>query len=261
MKIIDCFTFYNELEMLFFRLTELYDVVDYFVIVEAAHTHSGKEKGLFFSENKNKYSKFLDKIIHVVVSDMPNTDNSWDNENYQRNCIDRGIKVLKLSDEDLIIISDCDEIPDVNTLSTIKNNNIILDDSHSLQMDMYYYNMMCRGDKWYRAKIIPYNKYKNINLPEEIRMKYPSPKILLQGGWHFSYFGGIEFIKNKIQNFSHQEFNNETYLDDEKIKKQIENCDDLFFRENENFHNFKKISIDENTYLPINYKLLLQNDN
>ena len=249
MKIIDCFTFYNELDMLFLRLTELNDVVDYFIIVESTHTHAGHEKDLFFLVNKNRYNGFLHKIIHIVVDDMPNTSNAWDNENHQRICIDRGIKKIELNDNDLIIISDCDEIPDSNTLKIIKTTG--LNDTHSFEMDLYYYNMTCYVSKWYNSKIIPYSNYKHINNPEQIRMSHIN-KVIKNGGWHLSYFGNVEFIKNKIVNFSHQEFNNPSCVNDE-ISTKIENNKDILNRDIE----FIKIEIEDNKYLPINYRLIL----
>ena len=124
-------------------------------------------------------------------------------------------------------------------------------------MDMYYYNLECRGQDyiWRHAKILKYNNYRENNDPQDIRMKYvPGFK---NGGWHFSYFGDIDFIKNKIKNFSHQEFNNSNYLDDKKIQEQIDNCDDLYFRDNVNNHNLKKIKIKDNNNLPQHYKMLL----
>ena len=71
MKIYDCFTFYNELDLLEMRLEILSDSVDFFVLVEANKTHSGREKELFFQDNKERFAKFSEKIIHVVVEDMP----------------------------------------------------------------------------------------------------------------------------------------------------------------------------------------------
>jgi beta-1,4-mannosyl-glycoprotein beta-1,4-N-acetylglucosaminyltransferase len=93
MKIIDCFTFYNELDLLTYRINLLYNIVDYFIIVESTHTHVGKEKILYFNENKHLFDKFTDKIIHIIVDDFPykypnvNIDNNdaWCNEEYQRN--------------------------------------------------------------------------------------------------------------------------------------------------------------------------------
>ena len=134
MKIIDCFIFYNELKMLEFRLEYLYETVDYFVLVEATTTHSGNPKALIFEQNKQRYAKYLNKIIHIVVNDMPSPPKSplsfrktkdpknfaIVRENHQRICIDRGIQKLSLEDSDLIIISDLDEIPDSNTLKNLQ---------------------------------------------------------------------------------------------------------------------------------------------
>ena len=70
-KIIDCFTFYNEMDLLNYRLNILYNVVDYFIIVESTHTYVGKEKKLFYNDNKHLFEKFNDKIIHIIVDDFP----------------------------------------------------------------------------------------------------------------------------------------------------------------------------------------------
>ena len=91
-KIIDCFIFYNELDLLEYRLNILNDVVDYFVIVESTHTFVGKEKVLFFNENKHLFEKFNEKIIHIIVDDFPykypniniHNNEQWKNEKFQR---------------------------------------------------------------------------------------------------------------------------------------------------------------------------------
>lgn len=247
-KIVDCFIFYNELKMLKLRLTELYDTVDYFVIVEAKHTFKGNEKELLFEMNKEQYKEFLPKIIHLVVDKMPNTRNAWDNEHYQRRYIDKGIKSLNLNDDDIIIISDCDEIPDSNTL---KNSNI--DKMYSLEMDFYYYDYTCKfTNKWCHPKILPYSVYKTYNNPEKIRMTMNCDSIK-KGGWHFSYFGDINFIKNKVQNFSHQEYNNSNILNDKHLTESIEKGK-TFLPHNTSI---VKINISDNKYLPKNYKILL----
>ena len=125
MKVIDCFIFYNELDMLEFRLNELNDLVDYFVLVECIKTHSNNDKELYFENNKTRFSKFLDKIIHIIVKDnIPQTSNSMDRENYQRNCIDEGIKKLSLNNDDIIIIADLDEIPDTKTVLNLKRRQL-----------------------------------------------------------------------------------------------------------------------------------------
>jgi beta-1,4-mannosyl-glycoprotein beta-1,4-N-acetylglucosaminyltransferase len=263
MKIIDCFTFYNELDILEIRLTELNDIVDYFVLVECIKTHVNNDKELFFENNKKRYSKFLHKIIHIIVKDnIPQTSNPWDIENYQRRCIDQGIKQLDLKSEDIIIISDLDEIPDSNTLLSIKNYKGLdrvngvngvneINGIYNLVQDLYYYNLNCKSDgKWYHPKILNYGSYNND--PQSIRDW--GPKINGQfekGGWHLSYFGDIEFIKNKIRNQAHQEFNHEHILNHERITKQIQNCSDLYERY---IDTFKFIDENDNIYLPHKYK-------
>ena len=145
MKIIDCFIFYNELDLLTYRFNLLNNIVDYFIIVESTHTFIGKEKKLFFNENKHLFENFRNKIIHIIVDDFPykyhnvNICNNdvWNNEYFQRNAISRGINYIKdLSEYDLIIISDLDEIPHPYTLDKIKKGDMIVD-INALEMDFY----------------------------------------------------------------------------------------------------------------------------
>jgi beta-1,4-mannosyl-glycoprotein beta-1,4-N-acetylglucosaminyltransferase len=258
-KIIDCFSFYNELDMLRFRLEELYDTVDYFIIVEATQTHSGKVKELNYENNKQLFAKYQDKIIYVVVDDMPGGDDAWVREMYQRSAIDRGLSKLDLQDNDIITVTDLDEIFSKQFLQTIRTqtleNNVYVP-----TFDMYYYNLECKARlKWYHAKVLNYWVYKNVcnRCCNTIRHWGNGININGNNGWHFSYFGDVAFIKNKIQNFAHQELNNVTYLNDEKIVEQIKKCDDLFFRDNKNTHYFEHCAIKDNNFLPENYEMLL----
>lgn len=260
-KIIDCFTFYNEFDLLLYRLTILYDVVDKFILVEARHTHAGSEKQLYYEENKHLFKRFEDKIIHIIV-DLPylkpnidySKDEQWLNENYQRNSIDNGIKQIALNDNDLIIISDLDEITDPRTLLTLKNSKT--SDSFTLQQDMYYYNLHtfhC-GEKWCRSKIVTYKHYINTT-PENIRTRDPQLPLLENAGWHLSYFGNKDFIINKLKEFTHQEYNNSLYVN-EDIENKINNNLDLF---NRNYVPIKYVGINENNYLPPLYDKYLLN--
>lgn len=98
--IYDCFPFFNELDILEIRLNTLYDTVDYFVITEANKTHTGKEKEYIFEKNRERFAKFLDKVIYIKVEDFPDLEsskkssdgNKWLYENYQRDAIMRGLK-------------------------------------------------------------------------------------------------------------------------------------------------------------------------
>lgn len=256
MKLVDSVLFYNELQMLQYRLAVLNPLVDYFVIVEAKYTHVGKEKQIFFQENRELFKKYEDKIIYVLVEDMPflhpninfAKKEQWTNERFQRDCIKRGIEKLKLNDDDIIMVSDLDEIPDPKTINKIKNKEISIH-FNSLLMDNYYYNLnMKHNAKWDYPKIVSYNYYKKIKSCTELRYSADS-KGIEKGGWHLSYFGDKYFIQNKIQNFGHQELNNGDHIDCEKIQKRLDDT--------KNDSNF--VAIKDNTYLPIDYDKYLKN--
>src|ERR1700722_9865012 len=107
--IYDCFTFFNELELLELRLHELAGVVDKFVLVEATETHTNKPKPLYYQENRARFSAFHDKIIHVTHAKMLKSSDTWIPETFQRNCIGRGLKDCR--PDDFVLVSDLDEIP------------------------------------------------------------------------------------------------------------------------------------------------------
>ena len=109
MKIYDCFSYWDEDLLLDLRLNILNDYVDYFVIVEGNKTWQNNPKKLQF--NIDNYKKFKEKIIYVAVEDMPAGNNPYLRENHQRNAIARGI--LNADEDDLILISDLDEIPNL----------------------------------------------------------------------------------------------------------------------------------------------------
>lgn len=264
-QLIDCFIFYNELDLLTYRMNILNNIVDYFIIVESTHTHTGKEKPLFFNQNKHLFKQFKDKIIHIIVDDFPhkfpniNCDNNdqWINEKFQRNAIPRGFNYINnLNPDDLIIISDLDEIPDPNTLNNVKKGDIKVDFA-ILEMDLYYYNLNTQyTTKWHHSKIISYKKYKHLNLTcDNIRLHQYSQWVntITNGGWHLSYFGDVNFIKNKIMNFAHQELNNDNYTDLSKIEERVNNTRDLYDRSD----NPTRIEIIDNIYLPFEYNIWL----
>lgn len=270
-KIVDCFTFCNELKMLKFRLEELYDTVDYFVLVEATLTHVGTKKELYFEKNKSKFSKYLDKIIHIVVDDLPNSKNTdtWDREIYQRFSIKKGIDKLNLQNKDIIMISDLDEIPDMRTITKTKNrlNNNML---YSLEQDLYFNNIETKSlYKWGRAKIMKYKKYKSLlklnytDFNKKTRLE--NNNYVPKGGWHFTYFGNSDFIYNKFKNNPDIHSKNIP----ERLKKRAERKRNYTKKEiEEDIKNFRQpgghnkykpfyLPVDKNDYLPKNYKLLI----
>ena len=221
--IYDCFTFFNELELLELRLNVLNDVVDKFVIVEATKTHAGEDKPLNFLANKDRFVDFLDKIIYIRY-DGEAQRNPWVYENLQRNEIKKGL--INCSDDDIIIISDLDEIVSPQAIKDCIKN---IDKGSPVKKFMQYH--MCyllnvlnlKQPLWFHPKVCTYKNFKNALdnvdyqyseyvLPEvnigttatKIRM-YHECDIIPYGGWHFSFMGRKERILYKLQNFAHQE--------------------------------------------------------
>jgi beta-1,4-mannosyl-glycoprotein beta-1,4-N-acetylglucosaminyltransferase len=260
-KIIDCFIFYNEIDILTYRLNILNDYVDYFIIVESMHTFVGNEKKLYYNDNKHLFEMFKDKIIHIIVDDFPykcpeiiNDTVSWGNEKYQRNAISKGINSLNnLTDTDIITITDVDEIPNPEIFKKIKNGDYIIN-INIIEMDHYYYNINSRfKNKWKHSKILSYAIYKHFNNNcEDIRF-YNNIPIIENGGWHLSCFGDKYFIKNKLQNFSHIECNVPEFTNLDNIQDKIDNSIDILGRDLE--MNF--IELKNNNNLPHNYDKFL----
>lgn len=258
--IYDCFTFFNELDVLELRLNILNPVVDKFVIVEATKTHSGNDKELVFMTHRDRFKAFEDKIIYIVPRSYPEFKTSWTYENYQRNCIAQGLTDCKPSDT--ILISDCDEIPNPDVVK--KNEHVrglkileqymffyflnFLDVGAPLWEGgtrMMPYSFFCTGLNGIKAK---YNDYliKGMNIgttATKLRLwKYAEH--IPHGGWHFSFLGGVESIVKKIQSYSHQELNKEKFLDITTIERKIAAGEDVFDRPG---HVYKAVQID-NSY-------------
>ncbi len=262
--IYDAFLFFNELDLLDIRLNLLNDVVDRFVIVESTVTFSGNPKKLHFNENKNRFKQFQDKIIHVIIDDTPEDflnlkttmeeNNSvfknkilkylsistgwsrdqkqWGREIYQRESIIMGL--INCSDNDMIIISDVDEIPNPVEIPN-KINEV-----YEFKQDMFYYNLRTLKEKnWSGPKMAPWSVLKDNSL-NILRQNKLTNKVISNGGWHLSFMGGEKRIKDKIEAYAHQEFNNDIIKNN--IKDSILNKTDLFNRPN---HNLIEININD----------------
>ena len=196
----DCFTFFNELDLLDIRLHELDAVVDRFVLVESNITFSGKQKPYCFNENKERFRKFLPKIEHIML-DQPTGSTSWENEYFQRDCISRGLPKFPGGQEgDFLLISDIDEIfraSTINELLPVTEEIRLLQDCYCGQLNCY-----CAGE-WSYPVLLPYNNLtRTIN---EIRQAQTGRKVP-NGGWHFSYQGGSKNISKKLASYSHTEY-------------------------------------------------------
>jgi len=262
MKIVDVFIFYNELDLLSYRLTILNDVVDYFVIVESTHTHVGNPKPLFFEENKQKFVQFSHKIVHIIVEDLPfkapninyQKSEQWLNEHFQRSAINRGFDEISLDDEDYVMVSDLDEIPDPNVLKRIRDGTKIIS-AAKFGMDLYYYNLVSKFENlvWNNSIILSYKTFKELGVSCQ-QLRFHRCECIYPAGWHLSYFGDVKFIKNKIKEFGHVELNRPEVTTDENIEESIQNSVDVFHRPSEKI---VRIPISENSYLPPQYDIYL----
>ena len=248
MKIFDCFMYYDEDLILDLRLNCLNNYVDYFVIVESRYTHSGEKRDLLFSFDK--FSKFKKKIIYIVLETLPDglseiskndstnlinsklIMNAVKRENFQRNGIARGLK--DASSDDFIIISDVDEIPDLekNNLNNVKNKVVLF-----RQKYFYYkFNLKLDNINWCGSKAC---KFKNLKSPQWLRnikdkkyefwrvdtiwsnKKYQNIKIFNDGGWHFSNIKSPLNIEKKMRTYLHHREFELSPLNTNEIEKII----------------------------------------
>jgi beta-1,4-mannosyl-glycoprotein beta-1,4-N-acetylglucosaminyltransferase len=267
-KIYDTFMFFNELDLLEIRLNILDPYVDYFVISEATVTFSGKSKPLYFEENKERFKKFEHKIIHQIVDDTPNDFDTWilkhnfftqydksydhksggkflkdlsldfQREVYQRDSVINPLLEIAL-DDDIIIMSDLDEIPNpekfTEIFSNLKDDNLI----HCKQKwYMYYLNNYCDKD-WFGTHVCKFKYLKQYSVDllqyhkEDLTQQSGGP-IIENAGWHFSFLGGEDNVKEKLEAYSYQGGRTAkvlSFLDKifkNRIKKRIENNEDIF---------------------------------
>ena len=255
MRIYDCFMFYDEDLVADLRFNILDEHVTKFVVVESKFTHSGEKRKLLF--DINKYSKFKNKINYVILENEPSNleiindndtadkknskyiMNALKRENYQRNGITNGLK--EASPDDLILISDVDEIPNLSNLELENiNNEIIL-----FKQNFYYYkfNLKLEDMPWLGTKAC---KYKELKSPQWLRnvkdkkypfwrldvlfsnKKYSNIKFIEKGGWHFSNMKSPAEIEKKMRTYLHHREYDINPLGEEKIKEIIKNKKSIY---------------------------------
>ena len=250
MIIYDCFQFFDEEHILDLRLNILNEFVNFFVIVESTTDHQGNPKKLNF--DSKKFTKFNNKIIYVVVDDTeeaikkPHIGGESLVEQHQRNSLTKGLK--NCHDDDLIILSDVDEIPDLNKLNMFEKKNKYA--VFSQKMFNYKINLLNETESdWHGSKIC---LKKNLKSPQWLRnlkfKKYPfwridklrNLQIIANGGWHFAYLQSPENISKKIKSFAHGEFNKVNFTNQANIEEKINMGVDIFDRG----ISYKKVPID-----------------
>ncbi|PDH19011.1 MAG: hypothetical protein CNB62_00440 [Pelagibacterales bacterium MED-G44] len=245
MKIYDCFSYLDEDLLLDLRLNILDRFVDYFVIVESNKTWQNNYKKHKF--DISKFIKFKEKIIYIKIMNMPEGDNPYLRENYQRNCISQGIE--KANSDDLIIISDLDEIPNPNKIKEFKIN---MKYAVFKQMHFYYkINLQSQVNPFWLGSRICVKKY--LKSPQWLRDlkfkkrplwrldKYRLNNIIENGGWHFCNLKSPKQLLYKYKNLCEtndphvfKEKIDKKFLNLSEIKKRVDNGSDIIGR-NENF--------------------------
>lgn len=256
-RIICAFQFYNELDILKIKLEELNDVVDFFIISESNKTHSNKPKQLYFENNKDLFKKFKSKIIHQVILDTPDNYinlahdtlddrynhvvdvvnahthypkdiSSYGRDSFEKESLYRAMSFARL--DDIVILGDCDEIPKASVLKEIINN---FDDKeiYHCQHNMYYYFLNLRkNEDWFGAMAMTYQTFKNNSFCE---MRQNKQGVFVDNaGWHFTYMGGREAVRNKIESFGEQSLNLDWVKNglENSINNAIERGRDLYNR-------------------------------
>ena len=244
MKIVDCTSFYSEHMMYEVRLNILKDKVDKFIVTESTYSHSGKKEKLNF--DINNYSKFKDKIVYIVIDREPegivieNNDPSVQRSNSLKRIAlsyDESLKALKdFSDEDLIMLSDNDEIPNLNSSQFNKSQKDII-----LFKQLFFYfkfNLLYDRMFWIGAKACKKKKLKSLSWLRNIKLKkYPfwrldtlfsetkqiNLDIIEDGGWHFTNLKTAEEMYEKFMNFGHHDEFRLSGLTVEKIREKIKN--------------------------------------
>ncbi len=244
-RVFDCFTFFNERDLLRLRIDWLKDVVDVFVIAEATRTFTGRERVPEF--RLDDYDICSDRVRYVLVDNLagPGCD-PWSNEKAQRNALLRGL--VDVQEADIVHVSDVDEIPARSVFQRYRSWWVCA----SLEQRLYYYQWNNRvrdaksGDSvmWSAAKITSGGNLRRVwGTPENLRRKVlPNRTIsnrlrfrfthrtISDGGWHWSYMMTPEQIAGKIESFSHTEFSGGEFSSVESVRRRVDAGVDPFER-------------------------------
>ncbi len=255
MKVFDCFMYHNEDTILDLRLNFLNKFVDYFVIVESIYNHKGEKKKLNF--DIQKYEKFKDKIRYLILNELPSDIetvkdddeegeksrkyilNGYKRDHFQRNHIKNGIE--DANSEDIILISDIDEIPNLKKINfdSVKNKLILFNQ----KMCYYKFNLYQKNYNWIGTRAC---KKKNLLSPQWLRdikaksysfwrldvlfsnKKYIDIFFAENGGWHFSYLNTPQLIDEKLRSYAHhREYELSTFTNSE-IERRIKNRQSIY---------------------------------
>lgn len=246
-RIIDCFTYNGERDLLAARLQYLGDLVDYFVIVESDQTFAGEPKPMWFANTCAQFACWMDKIIYVPapvdnitmctlrnLRESDFTRASWLLETTQRNCITRGLQTMR--PHDIVMVGDVDEIPSRDHLyelsDYLRRDGKLPYAAHALQQHMMYYNMKQTATQHWVGTVVSTVDFVRQQTPQWVRdNRGTMPRKDGMAGFHLSYWMTPEDVQKKIKSFSHQELNTPEFTDINHIRECMRHGVDLFGRE------------------------------
>jgi len=264
--LIDSFLFFNETELVELRLKYLDEIVDCFVVVEADITHQGKKKAWNFPKIlENNLKEFSNKIqyhqLKIVPEKIKNEeswiidnvkgDDAWRIENFQRNYIKTACK--KFSKDDILIISDVDEIPSNQKLEFIKSCDFKKIAPVALEQHLFHIDCNFLSLENWRGSIVTTMQICDAFSPHQFRRARNRISHFTDSGWSFSSFGGPNKVKEKLESIAHREFNNEKYKSADHIMSCQKTGSDLFHRK------VKKKKVEKNFFPRDLLELMEQN--
>ena len=228
-KVYDCFNYDGE-ACLELRLKTHWSKIDWFVIAESNMTHSGLPKKISFDIKKYAWAKSKIRFIKVDKSNFKNCKTAWEREWIQRDSLKAGYK--DASDEDVIIISDVDEIINPNKINFIEKGTY---HRFELVMTYFYCDYLCVSDPLWTKALATRADFAKKNSPQDIRdgrslFKGLSEIKIDEAGWHFSYLGGVSEIAKKLERFTHQELNSDKFKNEAINFNKIIRGEDVFGR-------------------------------
>ena len=255
MKVFDSYIFFNELDLLDLRLNILNDVVDYFVLTESPFTVSGNEKPLFYQENKDRFGKFNDKIIHNITEEIPNdfsqylvkkpfhTDYNTTDESgtryidlpirfqravYNRECSAYGLVKAGATDDDVVMTSDADEIINPYVIEDLDwfdpTCNYV-----ALQRAFYFKLNYLYEENWKGTRLSTFKHLKTTTV-DRLRTDWRKAYLIKNAGWHFSFLGDADNVRLKLASYEHTENNISSNVDN--MEQRIEQGLDPIGRSN-----------------------------
>ena len=240
MAIYDCFQYFNEDHMIDLRMNILNDYVDKFVITGGNMTFSGLPKESHFLNNKDRFAKWEDKIILNQI-ELPDLEGPWHREIYSRNAM---VRPDIFNDDDLILMSDGDEIPNPEILEHA--SEWVSDDTHfTFEQSCYaYWINNLYSNKWFGSRAATYKHIKNTTV-DDIREGTEdenkiSGSIITNGGWHFTYLGNEDHIRQKINSFCDRQFDIPEVT--ENISKNLDSGKDVL---NRSHISYQRVELDD----------------